>query len=67
MYNSYLLCQGKHVSKSSFTMLRTRIRIQNVDGSLLLEYLLLPLFQIIRRFGFSRFIAFAMHLDIVYV
>jgi hypothetical protein len=29
--------------------------------------MLLPLFQIVSRFGFSRFIAFPMHLDIHYV
>ena len=27
----------------------------------------LPPFQIIRRFGFSRYVAFAMHIDIHYV
>ena len=31
------------------------------------RYLLLPPFQIVGRFGFSRFIVFAMHLDIIYV
>jgi hypothetical protein len=29
--------------------------------------LLLPLFQIIRRFGISRFIVFTMYLDIIYI
>jgi hypothetical protein len=29
--------------------------------------LLLPPFQIIRRFGFSRYIVFTMYLDIVYI
>jgi C4-dicarboxylate transporter len=51
---------GKQHEQGSYKILQTR---QKGKG----YYVILPLFQIIKRFGFSRYIAFSMYLDIVYI
>ena len=65
------LCGAGHGQSQRFLRDQTaRIRTRWVPNKFLIlcmSYLVLPPFQIIRRFGFSRYITLIMHLDIVYI
>jgi hypothetical protein len=60
---------GFDLETSTFATLQVHIltELRDTCDYIANAILVLPPFQIIRRFGFSRCIAFTMHLDIVYI